>query len=264
MAENRLVCVSRTRKSKELLVSFNSYENPAFRKPALPHETHLENYSRFINMDANVIWYAEEFYSWYLRHERRIIDTLVAFVAENGIRRISMTGASAGGFAAIRIAAILNRLLDQKGIKGIPIHAIGINCQSGFRTELIERVTSAMKIADWPAHHLGRNPPLLGPSEFQPGRAYHPECDLRFVVKAHGFGAFRAFLFYDRLNPIDRIFAEDLEDFPQVALTSLGMRAHHGAGCIRLSRDPALSVMLDSILALPMLPAAQATQPTLA
>jgi len=80
---------------------------------------------------------------------------------------------------------------------------------------------------------------------------YHPESDIRDVMQAHGFCSFRAWLFYDRLNPIDRTFAEDLSDFPQVFLISTGWRAPHGAGALRMMKDPAISSMIDDVIATP-------------
>lgn len=254
MSENRIVAVARKRKSAELLVSFNSYSSMAFCYPDQPYATKLENFASFCALDANVIWFVEEFYSWYTLHEKTVLDVLLDFVAENGIRRVRLTGMSAGGFAAVRFGAILNRMLDQRGLKGVQIDAFGINAQTGFRQELLDRIAQTIAREGWTLTSLGENPPLLEAHQFRADKVHHPECDLQFVVRAHGFGQYRAFLFYDRLNPIDRVFAEDLAAFPQVALMSLGLATDHGSGCTHLSQSAAVKSALAGIFALPPVP----------
>lgn len=241
----RLLGVARPAETPHLVVMFNGYGNRAFAAPDLPFETHLEGLGKLSEMDAHAIWYVEDNTSWLLEHQEAILDTLTAYIVEHRIDQVKLIGASAGGYAALRIGLLLDQRLAQLE-QSVAVISFPINPQTGFRPQLIKAVSDEILLSRWRKGRLGSNPILL------PAPYYHAYCDqlieiseLYATLTPVNYGAA---VFFDRINPIERVFSGDLTPAEIFVPMPQNLNLDHAGGCAAIWQGNAFWETFDSVL----------------
>lgn len=238
--------------SDTLIVCFNGC---AYR--AQGSKTHLELFARVAQYGASTLWFAEGGEpGWYLEHDRRIQDLLRVAVAEPGLRRVLLTGASAGGYAAIRHAALL-----QHAAVALPaIHVAAVNPQTGFGPLLLHGLRGRLAAAGRRESELGSDPILPGAALLAaaaPSMLAGDDLAALLAAPARQRAIQRIDLHHDAANPIDRGFAEALAGLPGVHLQPQSLGRPHSQGCGPLMQSAAFVANVESALGRPPRPPRQ-------
>lgn len=238
--------------SDTLIVCFNGC---AYR--AQGAKTHLELFARLAHYGASTLWFAEGGEpGWYLAHEQRIQDLLRVAVAEPGIRRVLLTGGSAGAYAAIRHAA----LLQHADVPLPALHVAAVNPQTGFGPALLLHLRGRLAAAGWRAADLGRDPIL--PSEAclaaaAPALLASDDLAALLAQPPRQRAIARIDVHHDAANPIDSGFAAALAGLPGVHLQPQPLGQPHSQSCGPLMASAAFVANVESALGRPPRPPRQ-------
>jgi hypothetical protein len=231
----------------ELIVVFNSYVSLLGGAPSLEHETKLELFSLSNKYNASFVWYAEDTRVWYLAHEHAIAEALRVRVdilleeREHADQRVKVVfvGMSSGGYAAIRQCV---QLAAMYSYKPVDIMAYPMNAQTGFSQGLLHEIIKVSRHSSHPDFScFGTDPIFLDSADNRLLSDYkklerqrgHIELDLKnFMASIDICNEDKELisLHYDRLNPIEEIFAKELLHFPCVRPmpADWGLRHSHG------------------------------------
>lgn len=233
-AKGRLLSVVRPSRSTNLIVCFNDYGNKAYSKPGARFATELDGDAVLSEFHSHVIWFAEENTSWYLEHEDEILERLEAYILENGITHTKIVGASAGGFAAVRLGVLLDKKLATIGNNAM-IVCFAVNPQTGFRPELMDKVKQSIAENDWNPDAFGTDPILL-PQAYYNAYAQR-KIDISSLLAQHNPRNFAAVIMHDDLNPIAKVFSDDIFSANYVLNFPQSFGLEYGSGCTRLWRE---------------------------
>jgi hypothetical protein len=190
--------------SSALLVYFNGYGNQAKGV-----QTRLDSFATLSLHGTSTLWFAEAGdLSWYTAFDERIQETIRFAARAAGIRRLLLLGSSAGGYAAIRHAALIHDVdaeLDS-------VCAVAVNPQSGFSAARLNTIRARMAEMRWPAADLGLNPILPRTGRIHPDHGAVVSDDLCQLLARprQRADATEFHVYYDAGNPIDSGFAEPL------------------------------------------------------
>lgn len=232
----RLLAVAAKRKSApdRLVVFFNGYGNRAGTKPGQPFDTRLECFAAVSRYDAHALWFAEEEETWYLEHEERILMSIIRFVIENRIATIKLVGASAGGYAAIRIGLLLDQRLAACGWNAVTL-AFAVNPQTGFSEDIYRKARHALMAARWNPDLVGMDPSLMSSAL---RRHYHDRVpELAQFGEGYRPTNFAIVILNDDGNPLERVFAEELLSWDFVLQMPQNFGLGHRPGCVRLIKE---------------------------
>jgi acetyl esterase len=226
----RLVSACRPHVSSTLIVWFNVYSHKAHANPELPHQTRFDAMSRILPYAAHAAWMVEEQETWYIAHQDAIVDRIETYVREKGISVVKLAGNSAGGYAAIRTAL----MLDQRLGGAAAIVAFAVKPQTGVSHRLMGSVYAEMREAGWDPRLLGENPILPPPPLI---RRYAP-LDLAEQANLAAPHNLAVVLMNDEGNPIERAFSRDILDWPFLYHAPQHWGLGHGEGCEEFFKGP--------------------------
>lgn len=219
--------------SRPLIVIINSYLGRLDND--IP-KTKLEFYKHCLRYNCNAVWIAEEMLNWYLGHEAILIVKLIELTARIVPTQIVLLGMSSGGYACGRFAHALASIL-----KDIRISAYAINPQTGFSSQLLEKAKMATDSCQEYQGQLGINPVVLDldSARYSLIRNARPglqtEWNELFQSREQPANLLIS-LHYDRLNPIERTFAQEVNDWNFVRPMPLDLGAAHAHGCTTLGK----------------------------
>lgn len=223
--------------AKPLVIVINSYLEPSRLQLSDIFSTRLEYFNHIRRKDCNALWIAESKRNWYLAHEHKVMNLINNMVLTDQPSEIILVGMSAGGYLGGRLAYFLS-------LRGsCRVTAYAINPQTGFRPKLIEKINKTVETMPRFKDQLGRNPIILNVdlnrsetfslitksnpgvatdwNEFFSSDHAHPQ---NLLISYH----------FDRANPIEAQFAEDVGKFSFVRLMPLDLGIQHAAGCTHL------------------------------
>lgn len=207
--------------------------------------------------NASFIWFAEDSFLWYLRHERQMLELLQRFCVERSqvrsIRKVVFIGSSAGGYSAIRLGVAFRaqQLLRHSQDSFETTRIFSINAQTGFQgginKELI-KISSSQQSQEFSA--FGQDPIYLDVFDLgcADARVKHllpchrllPDINLKpFIEKtlvAHTSPNIIS-LHYDQLNPIEAYYSRQLLDLECVLPMPAMLGFRHSIGAHILGSD---------------------------
>lgn len=219
--------------SRPLVIIINSY---LARLNNDIHKTRLEFYKHCLTYNCNAVWIAEEKMNWYLGHEAILIAKLFDLTTPIMPTQIVLLGMSSGGYASGRFAHALAGIL-----KDIRISAYAINPQIGFSSTLLAKAKIASDSCQEFKGQLGANPVVL---DLDSAR-YSIICNASPGLQTEWNELFQSreqpanlliSLHYDRLNPIEWTFAQEVNGWNFVRLMPLDLGAGHAHGCTILGK----------------------------
>lgn len=214
--------------SDALLVYFNGYGSPAKGVA-----TRLQNFGWLSAYGTSTLWFAEAGeLGWYTEFDRRIQATVRFAIAGHGIRRVLFMGSSAGAYAALRHAALIDDIdADLRAVR-----ALAINPQTGFDAGLFDAIRGGLVHAGRAAAELGADPIVPAPGRIPADSALLASADLKLLLAAaeRRQHATELHVVFDTENPIDHGFATRLAGARDVHLhgVALGMKHAEGGGVL--------------------------------
>lgn len=231
---------------KSLCVVFNDYKHKAFVAADKPFCTYLQGIGMFSRFSVPVIWFAENTFSWYTLYEDQTLAFLKQIITENGFESVTLLGSSCGGYAALRHAL---RLSADETLQAT-FNTVVLNPQTGFSRRLLRSVRAAREARGREFEELGINPIVLNPLCYDPQTTGVNEIDVSDLAARLGDKARCGMncIFYDSLNPMEVVFAEDCANVPNVVMQPVELKVDHAEGVVTMFQILRESTVIERLL----------------